>query len=101
MGRLTGKVALITGAAAGQGAADAEAFAREGAMLMLTDIDVTAGRALAGKRFSIRGTLTGSGAGDQRHLTGKFWAAEPRHQLLAPVNCERIRLRMLARPAAM
>jgi 3alpha(or 20beta)-hydroxysteroid dehydrogenase len=47
MGRLDGKVALITGAAAGQGAADAEAFAREGATLMLTDIDVTAGRALA------------------------------------------------------
>jgi 3alpha(or 20beta)-hydroxysteroid dehydrogenase len=49
MERLTGKVALITGAAAGQGAADAEAFAREGAALMLTDIDVTAGRALAAR----------------------------------------------------
>ena len=49
MGRLDGKVALITGAAAGQGAADAEVFAREGAALMLTDIDVTSGRALAAR----------------------------------------------------
>lgn len=49
MGRLDGKVALITGAAAGQGAADAEGFAREGAALMLTDIDVTAGRGLAAR----------------------------------------------------
>src|ERR1051326_4194149 len=55
MGRLDNKVALITGAAAGQGAADAEAFAREGAALMLTDIDVTGGRALAER-------LTGQGA---------------------------------------
>ncbi|HEX3538665.1 MAG TPA: SDR family oxidoreductase [Stellaceae bacterium] len=44
--RLDGKIALITGAAAGQGAADAELFAREGAALMLTDIDGTAGQAL-------------------------------------------------------
>jgi 3alpha(or 20beta)-hydroxysteroid dehydrogenase len=47
MARLTGKVALITGAAGGQGAAEAELFAREGAALVLTDIDVAAGRALA------------------------------------------------------
>ena len=39
---LAGKVALITGAAAGQGLADAEAFAREGAALVLTDIDAAA-----------------------------------------------------------
>jgi NAD(P)-dependent dehydrogenase (short-subunit alcohol dehydrogenase family) len=49
MGRLSGKVALITGAAAGQGAADAELFVHEAAALMLTDIDVTAGRALAAR----------------------------------------------------
>mgnify|MGYP001484383251 CR=1 FL=1 len=47
--QLAGKVALITGAAAGQGAADAELFAREGAALMLTDIDSIAGEALAKK----------------------------------------------------
>jgi 3alpha(or 20beta)-hydroxysteroid dehydrogenase len=46
MARLAGKVALITGAAAGQGGAFAAAFVREGAAVMLTDIDPN-GRALA------------------------------------------------------
>ena len=37
-GRLEGKVGLITGAARGQGAAEAALFAREGARLLITDI---------------------------------------------------------------
>lgn len=44
--RLEGKVALITGAAGGQGAADAHLFAREGASLVLTDIDEGRGQEL-------------------------------------------------------
>ncbi len=47
MPKLAGRVALITGAAGGQGTADAELFAREGAALVLTDIDAAAGAALA------------------------------------------------------
>lgn len=39
MGLLEGKVALITGAAGGLGEAQARHFAREGARLVLTDID--------------------------------------------------------------
>jgi (+)-trans-carveol dehydrogenase len=43
MGRFTGKVALITGAARGQGRAHAIEFAREGANLALSDIGGEAG----------------------------------------------------------
>ena len=39
-GQLAGKVALLTAAAAGIGRATAEAFAREGARVVATDIDV-------------------------------------------------------------
>src|SRR5437867_438428 len=47
MARLTGKVALITGAAGGQGTAEAELFVRESAAIVLTDIDAVAGESLA------------------------------------------------------
>jgi NAD(P)-dependent dehydrogenase (short-subunit alcohol dehydrogenase family) len=47
MGRLNGKTAIITGAAAGIGAATARAFATEGARLVLTDLDAAAVAALA------------------------------------------------------
>lgn len=47
LGRLENKVALITGAANGQGAAEARLFAAEGASVVMTDIDDTAGAQLA------------------------------------------------------
>lgn len=47
MPRLQNKTALITGAAHGIGAAIATAFAREGASIIVTDIDETAGRVIA------------------------------------------------------
>jgi 3alpha(or 20beta)-hydroxysteroid dehydrogenase len=46
-GRLEGKVALITGAARGQGAAEARLFVQEGAKVLLTDVLDEAGEALA------------------------------------------------------
>lgn len=47
MGRLTGKIALITGAARGMGESHARGFIKEGAKVILTDLSEAAGRALA------------------------------------------------------
>lgn len=54
MGRFTGKVALVTGAAGGLGGASARLFAEEGAQVVLTDVAAQAGQAIAqeiGGRF--------------------------------------------------
>lgn len=40
MGRLTGKIAIVTGAGSGLGKAISESFAKEGAQVVLTDIDL-------------------------------------------------------------
>lgn len=54
MGRLEGKVAVVTGGGSGLGAADVRRLAEEGARVILTDVNQDAGRAVAeaaGARF--------------------------------------------------
>jgi NAD(P)-dependent dehydrogenase (short-subunit alcohol dehydrogenase family) len=46
MGQVEGKVAIVTGGSSGIGAACARALVREGAKVMITDIDDASGRAL-------------------------------------------------------
>ena len=59
MGRLAGKVAIVTGAAKGLGEADARLFVREGATVYLTDVDVENGERVAAE--------IGAGAHFRRH----------------------------------
>jgi len=47
MGRLDGKVAIVTGAARGQGEAEARLFAEEGAAVVVTDVIDDAGKQVA------------------------------------------------------
>jgi len=56
MGRVEGKVCVVTGAARGLGLAAAEALLQEGAKVMLTDVDAAAGEAEA-KRLGANATF--------------------------------------------
>jgi NAD(P)-dependent dehydrogenase (short-subunit alcohol dehydrogenase family) len=68
MNRVQGKIALVTGAGSGLGKAIAERLAEEGAIVVLTDIDIGAGETVAAS--------IGGGATFLRHdvTSGDDWA---------------------------
>jgi NAD(P)-dependent dehydrogenase (short-subunit alcohol dehydrogenase family) len=63
LGRLRGKAAVVTGAAKGIGKATAELFAREGARLVITDVD-EAGLSLVRERLAGAGAEVEAVVGD-------------------------------------
>jgi 3(or 17)beta-hydroxysteroid dehydrogenase len=72
MGRVSGKVALVTGAASGLGKADATRLVEEGARVVITDINEEAGRRL-------EATLNGASPGSAYFMRQDV-ASEPRWQ---------------------
>ncbi len=93
MGRVDGKVALITGAASGLGCADAEVLAREGATVVLSDVNVDAGEAAA---ESIRG------AGGNATFTALDVTNEEQwQQVIEGIRSERGRLDVLVNNAGL
>ena len=91
MGRVEGKVALISGAASGLGAADAAVLAREGATVVLTDIDGVTGEATA---ESIR-----SAGGNATFLKHDVADEEQWEQVIAAIRDEHGRLDILVNNA--
>jgi NAD(P)-dependent dehydrogenase (short-subunit alcohol dehydrogenase family) len=55
MGQVAGKVAIVTGGASGIGPACATTFAREGAKVVITDIDDAGAQAAAGRIVAAAG----------------------------------------------
>ena len=74
--RFDGKVAVVTGAATGMGAATAKLFAAEGARLVLGDINENAGRALADE---LGGTFVACDVGVKGDVEALISAAVDRH----------------------
>jgi A-factor type gamma-butyrolactone 1'-reductase (1S-forming) len=90
MALLTNKIAFITGAAGGIGSATARAFVREGATVVLTDLDGDRGAALERELVAAGGSATFVGADVTRpeDVAAAVEGAVSRHgRLDVAVNC--------------
>lgn len=77
MNSLTGRVALVTGAASGIGLAIAQDFAEQGIRVTLSDIDTEAGQAAASKLSGARFQIANMAKGDDiKRLVADTLAAE-------------------------
>lgn len=84
-GRLAGKIALVTGAARGIGAATARKFVNEGAFVIVTDIDTDLGHAVAGELGKDRARFERLDVRDEedwRRVTSDVLAREGRLDVL-------------------
>jgi NAD(P)-dependent dehydrogenase (short-subunit alcohol dehydrogenase family) len=90
VGRLDGKVAVITGAASGMGRATAELFAAEGADTVLTDRNEPAGREVAAGIRAIGGSAVfhAMDVTDESSVAGVYARVGARHDTIdVLVNC--------------
>jgi len=76
-GRLFGKVAIITGAGSGIGAAHARRFAAEGARVVITDIAEAAGEAVAKSVRAMAAMPSISITTSRRRIAGRRWSPPP------------------------
>jgi 3alpha(or 20beta)-hydroxysteroid dehydrogenase len=87
MGRMDGKIAIVTGGAQGQGAGICRAFAAEGAKVVIADVAKEAGQALADELCRISGSANAHFADHDVSDQGSWTAlVDDTNERFGPVN---------------